>query len=154
MSKMAGLRPGSTPAIQTTATKIATTIAMTKLPTRTCRAWVSMSACARSGCGGAAARAVEIGLDPRVWVAHELGDCAYFQSFVDEGRDPVADRVETVEIVRHHEDGEAEAALQVAHQGVELAGADRVEAGGRLVEEEELGIERQGARETGALAHA
>ena len=37
---------------------------------------------------------------------------------------------------------------------VELDGAHRVEAGGRLVEEEERGLERHGARDGGALLHA
>ena len=51
-------------------------------------------------------------------------------------------------------DGQAEALLQVADQLVEVGGADRVEAGGRLVEEQDLGVERQRARQAGALAHA
>ena len=41
-----------------------------------------------------------------------------------------------------------------ADQPVEVGGADRVEAGGRLVEEQDLRVEGQGAGEPGALAHA
>ena len=54
----------------------------------------------------------------------------------------------------HHEDGDAEAALQTAQQFIEGGGADRVEAGGRLVEKENFRIERQCARQSGAFAHA
>ena len=43
---------------------------------------------------------------------------------------------------------------KLADQLVECGGADRVEAGGRLVEEQDLGVERQRPRQAGALAHA
>ena len=87
--------------------------------------------------GGSAARAGEIGLDPGVRIAHQFRDCADFHLFVDEHRDAVADRIAAVEVVRHHEHGQAEALLQVADQLVEGRGADRVEPGGRLVEEDD-----------------
>ena len=41
-----------------------------------------------------------------------------------------------------------------ADEFVEIAGRDRVEPGGRLVEEHDLGIERQSAGERHALGHA
>ena len=69
-------------------------------------------------------------------------------------RDAVADRVEAVEIVGDHEDGEAERVLQGGDQIVELARADRVEARGRLVEEQQIGVERQRARQRRPLDHA
>ena len=59
-----------------------------------------------------------------------------------------------IEIVGDHDHGQAEAALQAADQPVERRGADRIEAGGRLVQEQDLRIERERAGETGALAHA
>ena len=62
-------------------------------------------------------------------------------------RDAAADRVQAVEIVRHHEDAQAERALQGADQLVEFGGADRVEARSRLVEKNDVGIERQRAGE-------
>src|SRR5262249_28330851 len=48
----------------------------------------------------------------------------------------------------------AEAGAELEDQVVEQARADRVEAGARLVEEEDLGVERHGARQPGALLHA
>ena len=71
-----------------------------------------------------------------------------------QGDRPVGDRPERVEVVRHHHHGEREAVGKRANQPVEGAGADRIEAGRRLVEEEDLGLEREGARERDALAHA
>src|SRR5258708_3954018 len=78
-------------------------------------------------------------------VGVQVIECADLDGCVDENGNTIGDRVEAVEVVRHHEDGEFEAALQVADQQVEIGGADRIETGGRLVEEEDLGIERQGA---------
>jgi hypothetical protein len=56
--------------------------------------------------------------------------------------------------VRDHDHGQAEAALQAADQPVECRGADRVEAGGRLVEKQALRVKGERAGKTGALAHA
>src|SRR5580765_8556516 len=97
---------------------------------------------------------VEIGVDPRMIVFEVLRQGAYPYLVVDEYRDAVADREQSIEIVRYQEDGEAEARLQIEDQLIESSGGDRIEAGGRLVEEQNLGVERQRARETGALAHA
>ena len=47
-----------------------------------------------------------------------------------------------------------EAVAQLEDQVVEQARADRIEPGRRLVEEEDVGIERHGARQAGALLHA
>src|SRR3984957_9582315 len=69
-------------------------------------------------------------------------------------RDAVANRVQAVEIVGHHEDAQAQRALQGADQCVELGGADRIEARSRLVEENDIGIERQRACQRNALDHA
>ena len=49
---------------------------------------------------------------------------------------------------------EPQRALQGADQFVELGGADRIEARGRLVEEDDVGIERQRTRQRDALDHA
>ena len=43
--------------------------------------------------------------------------------------------------------------LQGSYQLVELAGADRVEAGSRLIQKHDLRIERQRARKRHALDH-
>src|SRR5262249_2939084 len=66
----------------------------------------------------------------------------------------VGDREDARELVRHDDEGSLQAGAQLEDQVVEQARADRVEAGARLVEEEDLGIERHRAREAGALLHA
>jgi hypothetical protein len=43
-------------------------------------------------------------------------------------RDAVADRVQAVEVVGHHEHAQAQGLLQRADEFVEIGGADRVEA--------------------------
>ena len=53
-----------------------------------------------------------------------------------------------------HDHGQAEAALEPADQPVERRRADRVEAGGRLVQKQDLRVEGERAGKTGALAHA
>ena len=55
---------------------------------------------------------------------------------------------------RDDDDRGAEAVAQLEDQVVEAARADRVEPGGRLVEEQDLGVERHRAGEPGALLHA
>src|SRR5689334_24613500 len=64
-------------------------------------------------------------------------------------RSTVADLVEGIEVVGDQEHGEPQRLLQLLGQPVEGRGADRIEAGGRLVEEEQLGVERQRAGEAG-----
>jgi hypothetical protein len=73
---------------------------------------------------------------------------------VCEHRDPVADCVQRVEIVRDQEHAEAQRVPEAPDQRVEGGGADRVEAGRRLVEEQQVRIERERARNAGALLHA
>ena len=60
---------------------------------------------------------------------------------VDQHGYPVADREQRVEIMSDHEYGETEAAPQIANQGVEIAGRDRVEPGRGLIEKDDLRIE-------------
>ncbi len=52
----------------------------------------------------------------------------------------------------HH--GEAEARAHREDELVELHGAHRIEAGGGLVEEEQVGLEGHGPSDGGALLHA
>src|SRR5690242_18598153 len=54
----------------------------------------------------------------------------------------VADREDARELVGDDDDRGAEAVAQLEDQVVEAARADGIEAGGRLVEEEDLGVER------------
>ncbi len=54
----------------------------------------------------------------------------------------------------NQEHGQAEAGFEISDQLVEISGGDRVEAGGRFVEEKDLGVERERAGKAGALAHA
>ena len=57
-------------------------------------------------------------------------------------------------IVRGEDEGETEAAIEVAHQVDELGGIARVEIGGGLVGEDERGAMNDGARDGDALAFA
>ena len=98
---------------------------------------------------------VEIGLEPRIVGKQELADRTGGDNlFMPKHRDPVADRKQAVEIVRDHEHSEAERLLQRADEIVEIAGGNRVEARGRLVEEHDLRIERERPRQRDALGHA
>ena len=73
---------------------------------------------------------------------------------VDQHGDAIADRKQTVEIVRDHEYGKAQAAPQIPDQDVEFAGRYRIEPGGGLVEKDDFRVERKGARKPGPLAHS
>ena len=99
--------------------------------------------------------AVEIGFEPRIVGTQEFFDFPDGDDLaVAEHRDPVADGEQAVEIVRDHEHREAERFLQRGDEIVEIAGRNRIEARGRLVEEDDLRIERERARERHALGHA
>src|SRR6185437_13418926 len=102
----------------------------------------------------AAAGPPEIFLDPGIVDFHQLFQRTDDDLFIDQYGDAVADRHQAVEIVRHHEDGKIETRPQILDQLVEGSGADRVEPSRRLVEEQQLRIERQRARQAGALLHA
>ena len=54
----------------------------------------------------------------------------------------------------HHDDGRTELVAQPQQQPVEFGRRDRVESGRRLVEEEQLRIQRQRPRQTGPFGHA
>ena len=54
----------------------------------------------------------------------------------------------------YHENGQAQSALERPDQFVEVARADRIEAGGRLIEEHQFRIERERTRQRHALDHA
>ena len=69
-------------------------------------------------------------------------------------RDPIAGLRQAVEVVGYHENGQPQSALQGPDQFVEVAGADRIEARGRLVEEDQFRIERQRPGQRHALDHA
>ena len=66
----------------------------------------------------------------------------------------VADGEDAGELVSDDGDGGAQAVAQLEDQVVEQPRADGIQPGRRLVEEQDLGIERHGAGEAGALAHA
>ena len=74
--------------------------------------------------------------------------------FVNEDGDAVADADQRVEVVGDHDDSEAEAVAQRGDEFVEVVCADGVEAGGGFVEEEDFGIQREGAGEADAFLHA
>src|SRR3954470_21543444 len=85
---------------------------------------------------------VEIRSQPGIVGGEHLVDRARREDpSVAERRDPVADGAKTVQIVGYHKNGKPQSALKCGDELVEVAGADRIEAGGRLVEEQDLGVE-------------
>src|SRR4249919_4151360 len=89
---------------------------------------------------GAPAWAVEVVLHPWVVELFEFrqrtdGD----QLAIGQDRDPVADRIQGIQVMRDQEHGQAERLLQGAGELVECGGTDRVEARGGFVEEQQRG---------------
>ena len=76
-------------------------------------------ACAsvRQPCAGALA--VEIRLDPRVWIADDAVQRIDFIMRVDDHADTIAGTEDGVQIVRDHDDGELELLLQIHDQLIE-----------------------------------
>src|SRR5687768_8716139 len=66
---------------------------------------------------------------------------------VGEHRDALRELDQRVEIVRDHDDGEVQLPVQSADQLHEAFAAVRIEARRRLVQEEQLGLERERAGE-------
>src|SRR3954469_9715920 len=105
--------------------------------------------------GRASARSLEIFLHPRLVEALDLVERIGNQhALLRDHGDAIADRVQRIEIVRDQEHREAKALAQRQDQLIERGRADRIEAGRRLVEEQDVGIERERARERRALDHA
>ncbi len=62
--------------------------------------------------------------------------------------------MKAVQVVGDHEHREPECVLEGDDEVIECRRANRVEPGGRLVEEQDLGIEREGSGQAGAFPHA
>ena len=85
-------------------------------------------------------------------VAEDLLDRALLDDLaVLHDHDAVAERAHDLEVVRDEEVGEARLVLQLAQQLDDLGLHRQVERRGRLVEEDELGLERDGAGDGEAL---
>src|SRR5215831_15869659 len=97
---------------------------------------------------------MEIRPDPRMIVLHHLLQGADANLLVDQHRHAIADRKQSVEIMRHHEHREAQARPQVPNQYIEVTGRYRVESRGGLVEKDDFRIEREGTCKARALAHS
>src|SRR3546814_17309516 len=103
---------------------------------------------------GAAARSVEIILYPRLLGGTQFRDGAdRDHPFLREHGDPVAGRIERVEIVGDADDGEPHRVGKPADQFVELVGAGRVARGGRYVETRHRRIERPRPRDAHPPPH-
>ncbi len=96
---------------------------------------------------------MKIRVDPRVIVLKELFQRADANFLVHQDRNPIADCEEAVEVMGHHDHGQAEAGPQIPDQFVERPGRDRIKPRRGLVEKHDFRVERQGASEAGALAH-
>ena len=110
--------------------------------------------CCGTGCC-ATARAVKVCLHPGVVKLFDL-----LQGVVDDHvlvrqhRHPVADGVDGIEIVRDQKDGESQRGPQGQDELVKRCRANRVQAGGGLVQKQHVGVQRQGPGQRCALDHA
>ena len=102
----------------------------------------------------AATRAVEILTDPGVVVGDDAVQRIHDDFLVDQHGDTITCPCEGVQIVRDHDDRQAECLAQVQHEFVERRRGDRIETGRRLVQEQQHGIEGERARQRSALDHA
>ncbi len=87
-------------------------------------------------------------------VLHDLLERPDDHPTVDDDPDPVADPEDGIQIVGNHHYRQRKSPLQLQHEAVEGRRRDRVEAGSRLVEEQDGGIEGEGPRQRRALGHA
>ena len=83
-------------------------------------------------------------------VGRALGDDA---AVVDDA-DPVRELVGLLEVLRGEEDRHAELVVEPAHLVPHAGPADGIEAGGRLVEEQDLGVVHERGREVEPALHA
>ena len=103
--------------------------------------------------GGTAARAVEELPHRGLVHARQFGHRADgLHLALTQHRDAVGDLPQQVEVVGDHDDGEAHQVAQLAHQCIDPGRALRIQAGGWLIEKQQLRIER--ARQRGAFQHA
>src|ERR1700738_4457220 len=98
--------------------------------------------------------AMEVGLDPRIWVLDDAIERIDFHTLVDNHPDTIAGPEDGVQIVRDHDDSEPQLLLKIQYQLVELGGADRIQARGGLIEKQQARIECQRAGEGRPLDHA
>src|SRR6185437_808407 len=96
---------------------------------------------------------VKVRLYPRMRVIDDPLQRVRLHPPVHDHADTVAGTEDGVEIVRDHHHRQPQLPLQVQHQLVELRRADRVEPGGRLVEEQQPRVERQRPRQGSPLDH-
>src|SRR5579863_3297764 len=102
----------------------------------------------------ARAWSLEVDLYPRVRVVHDALERVADHAAIDDDANPTAGAIDGIQIVRNHHYRELELAPQVNYQLVEGRGTDRIQAGSRLIEEQQHRIERQCARQRRALDHA
>src|SRR3954453_22774865 len=81
---------------------------------------------------GAGALAVEISPQPGMLGGQHVGHRSCRDDLAaSQNGDAVTRGVKAIQVMRYHENGQAQSALQRPHQLVEVAGADRIEARGR-----------------------
>jgi hypothetical protein len=68
--------------------------------------------------------------------------------------DAVGNELGAVQVVGDHDGGDFALFLQLQNEFVDLTGGDGIETSGGLVEQQNAGVEGQGAREAHALLHA
>src|SRR5690554_5312931 len=105
--------------------------------------------------GSAAAGAMEVILNPAVvGCSHAFERISHQHALFRQHGDPVADRVQRVQVMGDQEYAEAEGVAQGENQLVEGCRSYGVQTGGGLVEKEDVRIQRQCPGQSSALDHA
>src|SRR5450759_5609859 len=81
-------------------------------------------------------------------------ECIDFHAPVDDYADTIAGAEDRVEIMRYHDDGKMQLALQSLQKLIKGRGTDGIEAGCGLIEKQQRWIERERPRERHPLHHA
>ena len=101
------------------------------------------------------ARTVEEFPDGRVFHARQFEHRADALNLaVGENGDAVGNLPQQVQVMRDHDNGQAEQVAQFAYQLIDFAGTLGIEPGSGFVEKQQFGVERQRAGERSAFQHA
>src|SRR6476469_5922095 len=99
-------------------------------------------------------RVEELPHDGLLGAEQHLARSEHGEVLVVEQADVVRNGAGGVDVVRDDEERRVDLGVEVDEELVDVAGAHRVEAGVRLVDEEDLGVEHEGPGQPCALAHA
>src|SRR5580704_4082804 len=110
--------------------------------------------CARcAALGTFGPRAVEKFVNPRLVGLHQVLRSADRDFLIYEHGYPVTDRKQRREVVGYDDDRDVQALVELQDQFIDTTGDERIQAGGRLIEKQNAGVERERSRQRGTLDH-